>query len=217
MGEAGLPFRRHPDVGPSGKVTIMGPSRCNAERMAAYASRRNSSVPDLAHAYLRFGAEYGVRGDVAYCQALYDTRAWTTEPAGSPWKPLALSSGRSVSDEASVEQHIQLLHAFAANKSAGYEESAEVAERRSRMERAGWLGTVRHWEDLNGKWQLPGSKYGQDIVAIWRGMMEWSGKGEVHVDIETQQTPEDRSLGDTKTGSIMSRVSRFRAARTCYG
>jgi hypothetical protein len=50
------------------------------------------------------------------------------------------------------------------------------------IERSGWRGKASCWEDLNGKWSPPGlSRYGQDIAAMWRCMVEWRGQGEVRI------------------------------------
>ncbi|WP_276357881.1 hypothetical protein [Cohnella caldifontis] len=155
-----LAFREHPEREPSGKVSILGNALCGAERMDGYASRRNPGAPRVARIYLELGARRGVRGDVAFCQAMVDTKTWTEEPQGPPWRPYAqLIWGRAAEGwpeselERRVERHLDWL--------------AAIASRNKEQKMC--------WEDLNGVWAVPGYRYGQDILAVWRNMMEWSG------------------------------------------
>jgi hypothetical protein len=156
-------FRRHPELSPSGKVTILGRPRCSAERMSAYAARRNPQAPPVARMYLEKAGRYGIRGDVAFCQAMHDSRTWTSAPPGPPWQPFTHTIwGAADPDwtadelERRTEIHLQQLFTLVSD------------DRRN----------VTCWEELNGKWVIPGRRYGQDIVAIWRNMMEWKGEGE---------------------------------------
>jgi hypothetical protein len=151
-------FRDDPDIRPNGKLSIIGEPRCDEVQMHAYAIRRNPKAPNVAGIYLDKSAKYGIRGDVAYCQAMLDTQAWTTEPLGPPVKPYAYAIwGGQVGEwtmaelERRTERHVQLLYAL-------------LAQMRT---------VVPCWEDLNGKWTIPGHQYGQDIVSIWRNMRTW--------------------------------------------
>lgn len=157
-----LNFREHPEKTPSGKVSVFGPSICPAEKMNAYAARRNPDAPRAAEIYLELGARYGIRGDTAFCQAMLDTKVWTEAPMGPPWMPLASriwgyapSAWRDSELERCVERHFQQLFALASHEE----------------------GSVFGWEDLNGRWAVPGTRYGQDILAIWRSMADWRGNG----------------------------------------
>lgn len=172
-------FRAHPDYRPTGKLTIVGQARCSAERMNAYLRRRNPQAPALAELYLRLGHKYGLRGDVAFCQMIYETRAWTRSYTGPSWAPLMLAQW---ADEQEVERLMRLLYVFATDEPlpvvAGEDRSSPMAEL---IRRAGWQGAAPCWEDLNGKWTERGERYGQDVVAIWRNMKEWRGEGEVQM------------------------------------
>ncbi|MCD9022664.1 hypothetical protein [Cohnella silvisoli] len=178
MDRIGSVFRKHPELEPTGKLSILGAACCSAERMNAYVKRRNPKAPEIAELYLRQGERYGVRGDVAYCQMVYETRGWTAEISGPSWAPITLNQW---SEEGSVEQQMQILHTFAAN--GAMPQDAKIAQRSiALIERAGWRGRVVCWEDLNGKWSVAGNRYGQDIVAMWRNMIEWRGEGEVTME-----------------------------------
>ncbi|MBB6670310.1 hypothetical protein [Cohnella nanjingensis] len=186
-------FRQATDRQPSGKTPILGPARCMAEEMRAYIHRRNPAAPDVAECYLQMGERYGVRGDLAYCQAVYETKAWANASvnvqessaasaaltAARRRSALFLRAGASASagydTEAAIEEHILRLGQFAALPVSSPYADADDSE-----------GTGRRrevcWEDLNGVWRVPGLHYGQDIVAIWRKMLEWAGKGGVRVE-----------------------------------
>lgn len=190
-------FRKHPDLEPTGKLTIIGQARCSAERMNAYLNRRNPKAPELAELYLRLGKRYGVRGDVAYCQMIYETRAWTRVQTGPAWLPIRLGQW---AEEETVDRFMRVLRAFASDETET-EEGEPVPET---IARAGWLGTVSCWEDLNGKWTERGDRYGQDVVAIWRNMAEWRGKGEVFMVTDEERLRERElalRLGAKQPGS----------------
>lgn len=174
METVGSAFRKHPELEPSGKLSLLGRAYCSAELMNAYLRRRNPQAPELADLYLRAGERYGVRGDVAFCQMVHETRGWTEEIAGPSWSPRLLAQWM---EEESIEAHMQILYSFAMG--LPIPQQSDVASRQiERIERAGWRGTVACWEDLNGKWSALGNhRYGQDIVAIWRNMLEWRGSG----------------------------------------
>lgn len=165
-------FEKHSELEPTGKLSILGEPHCSPDRMLAYARRRNPDAPDIAEMYWRQGKRYGVRGDVAYCQAAYDTRFWTTEFAGPDWAPMVRAMW---ADEAAIGERIRMLYTFATEAPL---DSGTNAEARSveLIEWMGWKGRAPCWEDLNGKWSQPGNlRYGQDIAAMWRGMREWRG------------------------------------------
>ena len=168
-------FRRHPEFEPTGKLTVLGEPTCSADRLLAYARRRNPQAPDVAESYIRLGRQYGVRGDVAYCQAAYDTRWWTAELSGPDWAPQVRAQWE---EEAAIASRIQMLYAFAAAQPWPAETKLSDDRPIVHIERAGWRGKAPCWEDLNGKWSHYGnSRYGQYIVAMGRGVLEWNGIG----------------------------------------
>jgi hypothetical protein len=178
MERVGSVFRKHPELEPTGKLSILGEARCSAERMTAYAKRRNPRAPEIAELYLRQGQRYGVRGDVAYCQMISETRGWTAAISGPAWAPFKLEQW---AEEDTVELQMQLLYRFATDLPIPKDTTFEQRHI-SVLERAGWIGKAPCWEDLNGKWSVAGNRYGQDIVAIWRSMVDWKGKGEVLIE-----------------------------------
>jgi hypothetical protein len=177
-------FRKHPDLEPTGKLTIIGQARCSAERMNAYLRRRNPKAPELAELYLRLGQQYGLRGDVVYCLMIYETRAWTKALSGPSWAHFLLPQW---AEEQAVDRLMRILYTFASVEPS-------PADGEPILISAGWQGTAPCWEDLNGKWSERGDRYGQDVVTIWRNMKEWRGKGEVFMVTEDERE-HDREIG----------------------
>jgi len=179
-------FRGHPELQPTGKLSLLGESCCSPERLLAYARRRNPRAPDNADKYIRMGAKYGVRGDVAYCQATYDTRGWTADLAGPSWAPYVR---KDWDDEAAIEGRVRLLYALAMDYGLPEEgDDPEEARAIAHLERFGWRGQAPCWEDLNGKWADPGNlKYAQYVVAMWRHLIDWRGEGESWIQAAHRQ------------------------------
>lgn len=203
-------FRKHPEFTAAGKLSLLGKSRCNAEVMNAYLRRRNPRAPEVAELYLRQGQRYGIRGDAAYCQMVYETRGWTAPISGPYWAPLTLDQWGM---EESVEGLMRTLYTFATDLPLpqALEESADLWSKQSEMlVRAGWRGIAPCWEDLNGKWTRTGRHYGQDIVAIWRSMLEWEGKGEAiptEEDSTMENSYKEGSSSSTRSAREGSQVS----------
>ncbi len=199
-------FRRHLDLEPTGKLTILGQARCSAERMNAYLSRRNAKAPKVAELYLRIGQRYGLRGDVVYCQMIYETRAWTRAQTGPSWAPFMLEQW---ADEPAVDRLMGILHAFASSEPLQGNGPQAGSQDEELIRRSGWRGTVTCWEDLNGKWSERGDRYGQDIVAIWRNMKEWRGEGEVFKVTEEEL---ERERDEEIRQRVGGRVARGQAS-----
>ena len=56
--------------------SIQGESVATLNQMRALAWKHNHLAPDLAPYYLKMGEKYGIRGDVAFCQAALETDWW---------------------------------------------------------------------------------------------------------------------------------------------
>ena len=56
--------------------SIQGESVATLNQMRALAWKHNHLAPDLAPYYLKMGEKYGIRGDVAFCQAALETNWW---------------------------------------------------------------------------------------------------------------------------------------------
>lgn len=145
-------------------------------------------IPDLAALYIRIGEEYGVRGDLAFCQAAKETGYWQFTGSVQPWQnnycglyatgsPLSglesyngadpnqvtLQAGIHgavfASPEAGVEAHIQHLYAYATNKPLPAGKVL-IDPRFSLVSK----GIAPTWLKLNARWAVPGTTYGQSII-----------------------------------------------------
>lgn len=154
------------------------------------------AMPDLARIYLEEGAAEGVRGDVAFAQACHETgyfafggRAlpeWNNFAGlgvtGAAYDPatatetvfttgvtvIRSASGESVGvkfvePRLGVRAHIQHLKAYASKLPL----TQSVVDPRFQLVTRGVAPT---WEDLNGRWAVPGTTYGQQILSIYAAM-----------------------------------------------
>jgi len=186
----------------SGNLTIMGNSYLTANQLrkwiadetpritANMASRglQFTPIPDLADLYITIGAKYGIRGDIAFCQAAKETGYWQFTGSVQPWQnnycglwatgsPLTgqepfngadpnmvrfeagVHGAIFVSPAAGVEAHIQHLYAYANNKSLPSGQTL-IDPRYSLVSR----GIAPAWLGLNARWAVPGTTYGQSII-----------------------------------------------------
>lgn len=182
--------------------SIMGEAMASAAQLRAWMERETPRlqakmrsmgremlpIPDLAELYLRIGAEYGVRGDVAFAQAVKETGYFqftgSVQPfqnnycglwaVGSPCsgsEPLNGADGTRVrfqsgvhgaifaSPEAGVEAHIQHLYAYATR--APLPAGKTLVDPRFTLVSRGSAPT---WQALNARWAVPGTTYGQSIL-----------------------------------------------------
>jgi hypothetical protein len=182
--ETGSRYRIEEGGDPSGKTPIAGPARVDAADLEHYAARRRLRIgQDGAKAYVAIGGEYGIRGDIAFCQAIYETR-WLSAnrmvPLAANLLPdlWSLKGRDELWTERFIEEHIRLLYCFSkeaelpARRTPDDENSSARAQT---IEELGYRGKVRFWEELSGKWSYFGVHYGQDVVAIWRSLEIWAG------------------------------------------
>lgn len=159
-----------------------------ADRAAGGGSLSSGFLEDLAKLYLEIGAEYGIRGDLAFAQAAKETRYWTfgglVEPDqnnycglwatgaaftgeeslnGCDPRLVTLEPGRHgatfASPEAGVEAHIQHLYAYATTDPLP-PGKALLSPRFQYVSR----GCAPTWHGLNARWAVPGPTYGQSII-----------------------------------------------------
>lgn len=180
------------------KTPILGKAVATAEQMAAYLLAKNPNpsinIPaiNLCRLYLYIGALEGVRGDLLFAQSCKETGNFkftgTVKPNQNNYAGLgttdANTPGATFPDEATGIL-AQAQHA------KGYEGTALNYEcmdpRYDLLVKYGKLGTAKYWEDLGGKWAVPGydtkkyasldaanaakDSYGYDIVDIYNAII----------------------------------------------
>jgi hypothetical protein len=161
------------------KTPILGLPQATIGQMRSFLRSLNPNAPDYSKLYLDIGREYGVRGDLAFAQAIHETGAWkfggSVRAGQNNFAGIGATSptegGASFATPAEgIEAQIQHLFGYATTKPlpAG---KATVDPRFELLSRAGLRGTAPNVEDLNGKWAFPGTNYGQMIVNIWRRIL----------------------------------------------
>ncbi len=127
--------------------------------------------------YYQEGAREGIRPDVAFAQALKETGFFRyggdVVPAQNNYCGLGTTGGGVrgacfATPQLGVRAHIQHLLAYASTR----EPQEAVVDPRYQLVR-GTYGdtTLGAWEDLNGRWAVPGNSYGQSILSMFRAIL----------------------------------------------
>jgi hypothetical protein len=169
------------------KTPIMGANQVTAQRMVQFVQNVNPSFNAvIAEIFLTVGAKYGVRGDIAFCQAILETnwfryggdvRAEQNNFAG-----LGATGGIPGASFSTIREgvtaHIQHLYAYATK--APVPAGEKIVDPRFYLVSR---GSAPNWEDLAGKWAYPGyntnqyrslelallanDTYGQRIISLY--------------------------------------------------
>ena len=155
--------------------TIMGEPDLTVAQMRKFLRNVNPNAPEgIEEMYLEEGRIEGVRGDIAFCQAIHETNYFRFTGIAKPeWhNPAGLgvtgakdSNGEYVGNKfpdwrTGVRAQIQHLKAYASTEPLN---NPCVDQRFSLVKR----GSAITWTNLNGKWAVPGTTYGQSILALY--------------------------------------------------
>lgn len=158
---------------------IAGASAIDAADIARFIARYNPTFdPDIAQAYIDLGAVYGIKGDVAICQAIVET-GWFTFTGGTAVTPeqhnycgLGVirrghrgASFSTISD--GVRAHLQHLYAYIT--SAPLPEGEPCLDPRFSLVARGCAST---WHDLNGRWAA-NPAYGSRILDVYSRLIDF--------------------------------------------
>lgn len=163
---------------PEPKTPIFGKAKATLTQTRAYLKQKNPASPDYADLYLSIGEKYGIAGDLAFCQSIKETGAWKfggqVQPNQNNFAGLGATNGGAAgatfqSPAEGIEAQIQHLWGYATvnDLPAG---TVLVDPRFALLAQVGKRGTAPNWEDLNGKWAVPGNGYGESIVSMWKEM-----------------------------------------------
>ena len=153
--------------------------------MTAFVQKNNPAFNrEIAVQFAKQGSQYGIRGDVALCQAILET-GWfkytgsAVTPEQNNFCGMGVTSpgvkGNSFgSVELGVKAHIQHLYAYSCTDALalidnGFYEVL-VDPRYHFVSR----GSAPNWTDLNGKWAVPGTNYGEDILKIYNDLVKFA-------------------------------------------
>ena len=163
-------------------VLIEGPAEVSQEQMVRYIRQRNPepklqcTVEQLVAYYYEEGEAEGIRPDVALCQAIKESACFAyggvVSPSQNNYCGLGATSGSEpgawfAAPQRGARAHIQHLMAYATVR----QPKQKIIDPRYELLRQKYpqfYGQIHTWTGLNGKWAVPGTHYGQEILAIWR-------------------------------------------------
>lgn len=169
-----------PVIGLDYEAAILGEAQVSADQLRSMLGENNPDAPDLVDLYLNMGREYGVRGDLAFCQAAKETGWWRFTGIVQPWQNnycgLGATGAAATGDEDllgadssriryeasvhgaifaapedGVEAQIQHLYAYACKNPLPAGKTL-VDPRFAKVTR----GCAPRWIDLGGRWAYPG-------------------------------------------------------------
>lgn len=163
-------------VDDSTPVKIMGKSVISAEKMAAFVKAQNpraQDIDEIAKAFIEIGEKYGVRGDIAFAQAILET-GWFRFDSGTAVTPDQHNYGglgvvrKGVKGHefptvrAGVTASIQHLFAYASKDKLPAGET--IIDPRFSL--VSPRGKAPYWKDLSGTWAAD-KNYGTKILSIY--------------------------------------------------
>lgn len=164
--------------------SIMGEQQVDAETLCRFVKRHNPDFePEIAETFVRLGKVYGIRGDVAMCQAIIET-GWFKFADGTAVRPeqhnycgLGVTK-RGVkghafdSVEDGVRAHLQHLYAYACT--APLPKNEPLTDPRFKLVKRGAATT---WEELSNRWAM-NPNYGKQIMRLYGQLLELSATAE---------------------------------------
>lgn len=183
---------------PTGSVMIMGNAEATKEEMLALLLKRNKepkltcSPQELIELYYAEGEREGIRPDIALSQAFKETGYFKfggdVLPEQNNYCGLGAVGGgkkgaRFETPQLGVRAHIQHILVYA-SKEPPKTPIVDPRYELVKINRTDIFGNVPNWTGLNGKWAVPGTRYGEDILKIARyarspdGSSESIAKGE---------------------------------------
>ncbi|GAA0732236.1 glucosaminidase domain-containing protein [Clostridium oceanicum] len=165
---------------PKIKTPIQGVADVTANQMASYVLRYNSnpnlpiSINELAKIFLQEGAKEGIRGDIAFAQSIKETGFFRyggqVLPEQNNYAGIGAINNSPTGKGAwfkdpreGVRAQIQHLKAYACREHLN---STCVDPRFNLVTR----GIAPNWQDLDGKWAVPGVGYGDQILSIYNSI-----------------------------------------------
>lgn len=154
------------------QTSIHGKPELTADDIAAYICYRNPDFdPAIAEAYINLGNRYGIRGDIALCQAIVETGWFRYE--GSAVQPHhhnycglgVVTNGVEGEGFATIEDGVRahLQHLFAYSCVRGIPSREQLVDPRFNLVTRGCATT---WEALSGRWAM-NDAYGDLIMRIF--------------------------------------------------
>ena len=163
--------------------SILGTPMASQRQCVRYLLRNNPnpdiavSAEEIVQLYYEEGEREGIRPDVALCQAFKETGFFryggTVTPDQNNYCGLGTTSAYVKGSyfpnpQIGVRAHIQHLLAYSSTRRPT---TPIVDPRYSIVRKAYGKRTLGNWQDLNGRWAVPGKEYGQQILSMFNSML----------------------------------------------
>ena len=180
--EAGPTFIVIPTVSAS-DPSIIGTPMASQKQCVKYLLQNNPnpniavSAEEIVSYYYEEGTREGIRPDVAFAQALKETGFFryggTVTPDQNNFCGLGTTSATVKGSyfpnpQIGVRAHIQHLLAYSSTRKPTL---PLVDPRYNIVRKAYGNRTLGTWQDLNGRWAVPGNYYGQEILSMFKAML----------------------------------------------
>ena len=164
-------------------TSIIGTPLATQQQCVRYLLRNNPnpnlnvSAEEIVAYYYEEGEREGIRPDVAFAQALKETGFFRyggdVIPEQNNYCGLGTTGGGVKGEffptpRLGVRAHIQHLLAYSSTR---YPTTPIVDPRYSIVRQAYGSRTLGTWQDLNGRWAVPGKYYGQEILSMFRDIL----------------------------------------------
>ncbi len=153
------------------KTTIMGTSLSTSQQMEDFLHSRNPNAPYLAKLYLSIGLDEGIRGDIAFAQALIETDFFKSIKCCENHNYIGIKLTEPKLQNAifdtpadGIRSHIQHLKAYASTERLNTPLTDPIFHLVTR-------GIAPCWEDLDIHWIMPKLNYGEKIISLWKEMI----------------------------------------------
>ena len=164
------------------RIPISGKSIATSQQMATLLKKKNPnakikiSPEEFCKLFIEEGEVEGIRGDIAFCQAMKET-GWLSYgnlvlPEQNNYAGIGATNNSGIgkgnwfdTERLGIRAQIQHLKAYA-NKEPLVNENIDPRFRFVTR------GIAPNWTDLNGRWAVPGTTYGQDIVKHYEELLK---------------------------------------------
>ncbi|KAB3534871.1 hypothetical protein F8154_07745 [Alkaliphilus pronyensis] len=159
------------------KTSIIGESILSALQLKRALRAVNKNVDtEIVDIYYQLSKIYGIKADLAFIQSIFEANWLRFTGVVKPRQNNFCGLGATGPDnpglsfptmEIGVEAHLQHLFAYASklplpSNRKLYDSRFHLVTR----------GSAPNWQDLNGKWAVPGKDYGERIVALQQRILE---------------------------------------------
>ena len=164
-------------------TSISGTALATQEQCVKYLLAHNPypnlevTAEEIVAYYYEEGAREGIRPDVAFAQALKETGFFSygcdVIPEQNNYCGLGTTGGGVKGEffataQMGVRAHIQHLLAYSSTRRPL---TPIIDPRYDIVRNAYGTRTLGNWQDLNGRWAVPGNYYGQEILSMFKAIL----------------------------------------------